>query len=296
MARNKFKNFDLKSSVDTVQIKTMQQSAVSKTDAPYIDSEYETFNSDGSTKAYNYIINPNAQIGYDSYSITQQGKAMEDILIQMQIENFNFNRVDLRFDFFNATYDKLFKLNRMFLSVYRSQHCRGRVSNYMSYDGERYDPLTCRVSSSRYQIECYNKRAQEPKGPVETRLECRSMKLKDGTSIVDVANQWKKEILDVPDGFDKFIEKADKAIYEMMLTDSKNGIKPNPEVFLSKIRDYVYTSQQVANVYRMMGGYANPEAAARRYRRNYHLDVVTKRDLSDYCRTLAAAIDGYLDG
>lgn len=294
MARNKFKNFDLKSSVDTVQIKTMEQSAVSKTDAPYIDSEYETFNSDGSTKAFSYIINPNTYLGQDSYSITQQGDAMQDILIQMQIENFNFNRVDLRFDFFNVSYDKLFKLNRLFLSVYRSQHCRGRVSNYMSYDGERYDPLTCRISSSRYQIECYNKRAEEPKGPVETRLECRSMKLKDGTSIVDVANQWKKEILDVPDGFDKFIEKADKAIYEMMLTDSKNGIKPNPEVFLSKIRDYVYTSQQVANVYRMMGGYANPEVAARRYRRSYHLDVVTKHDLADYCRVLVAAIDRYL--
>lgn len=33
---------------------------------------------------------------------------MKDILIQMQIENFNFNRVDLRFDFFNVDYDKLF--------------------------------------------------------------------------------------------------------------------------------------------------------------------------------------------
>lgn len=294
MARNKFKNFDLKSSVDTVQIKTMEQSAVSKTNAPYIDSEYETFNSDGSTKAFSYIINPNTYLGQDSYSITQQGDAMQDILIQMQIENFNFNRVDLRFDFFNVDYDKLFKLNRVFLGIYRNQHSRNKTSNYVSYNGERYDPLTCRVSSSRYQIECYNKRAQEPKGPVETRLECRSMKLKDGTSIVDVAKQWRQEILEVPSGFDNFIEKSNKAIYEMMLADSKNGVKPNPEVFLSKIRDYIFTSQQVTNIYRMMGGHANPEVAARRYRRSYQLDVVTKHDLADYCRILVAAIDRYL--
>lgn len=295
MATNKFAETNMLASIDTFSIRTYEQSAISQKDAPYINKSYTMNTNNNQENKTWYVLNPNTYCGRDTYSFIEQSDSINNMLVEMHISNYDFNRVDLRFDFFDESYERLFKLNRAFTSIYKGQHSRTKSQNFIYTDGDIPSKLlSCKVSSTRYQIEYYDKKTQEPKGNVLSRLECRSIRLEDGDTLVNIIDRWKKNILNVPNGFDSLICESSNKITEAYYQLGEEGKVIKPSEFLWKNDSHIYTNQQIVDVFNM-AGYADAIAAARRYRQDKQVSVITERELQDYCQILTKAIDRYME-
>ncbi|MBO4534125.1 MAG: hypothetical protein J5726_10600 [Treponema sp.] len=190
------------------------------------------------------------------------------------------SRIDYRFDDMSNDYNRFYKLNRLLLSMLAV--CFNSSNNYSSSDLLTAEKLTVRFDCDHSDLhisgEYYNKERQEPSGEVKTRLELRSRQLYipflDGSDYESfLLAEWLERINEAltADTFNSVIQICTEGIIEGYKTNIEEC--GNLTEYFVSVRDNIYTTRQLSNLYGILGRADTARQSAYKYR---HGDKKTK--------------------
>ena len=287
MNKNKLLETNVYMGIDTIQVKSDAETAVSRSNAPYIS---KTLTKDVDSSTVFYKLNPDKAMNTNIYDYSTYNGAVEYMINALELVNPVKTRIDFRIDSFDDNYNDLLKLNKLLILLISEQY---KVNNrYESRDPLTLQELTIRVQNERIEVENYNKAIEEPDGDVKSRLEFRSKKLYDDTA---EAVKEKRE-------FNLWCERLDKSVtaenfdrLQKKLTDilvneykkvAQNGVTVNQ--FLYKYENSIFTSRQLTEFYSQLG-YKDPEQQAKKYKSRHKVEYFSMKNLADYVKKIKSS-------
>lgn len=274
-------DYEIYCGIDTLEITTPTVADDEIAKLPFVSSVWNKLAEGAKYKVNPDKANDNRCIyHYGLYSLTA-----EKMFAEMNIEQPRVTRIDFRFDRFDIPYVKLAKLNSaLILMVARQYKCK---NIYSAHDPLTLDELAVRMQTQYIEMEYYNKRKQEPKGQVESRLELRSKKLNGNDNEQEVLSKWF-------DRFDKAVTKDNYRLLQEYLNysliqkyEKEKAVNPYLQTneFLFKYQDSIYTIKQLESFYNVLG-YRKPKVSATAYKKRRNLETVNFKDLKEYISVL----------
>lgn len=231
---------------------------------------------------FKYKVNPDKIIDGASGNIDKLKQVFEVVksaFIGTGATELFISRIDYKFDDKSNDYNRFYKLNRLLLSMIAVYH--NSQNNWTSNDLLTAEKLTVRFDCDHSDLhisgEYYNKAKQEPSGDVKTRLELRSRQIcipLDGCDYESfILAEWLERLDDVltVDNFNAVIQICTEGIidgYEQNIDECGNLT----EYFVT-MRDNIYTTRQLTQLYSILGRSDTARQAAYKYR---HGDKKTK--------------------
>lgn len=229
---------------------------------------------------FKYKVNPDKIIDGASGNIDKLKQVFEFVksCFSGATELF-ISRIDYRFDDKSNDYNRFYKLNRLLLSMIAVYF--NSANNYSSNDLLTAEKLTVRFDCDHNDLhisgEYYNKERQEPSGDVKTRLELRSRQLcipLDGCDYESfILAEWLERLNEVltADTFNTVIQICTEGIIDGYAANIEEC--GNLTEYLVSVRDNIYTTRQLTNLYSILGKADTARQAAYKYR---HGDKKTK--------------------
>lgn len=287
MNKNKLLETSVYMGIDTIQVKSDAETAVSRNNAPYIS---KTLTKDVDSSTVFYKLNPDKAMNTNIYDYSTYNGAVEYMINTLELVNPVKTRIDFRIDSFDDNYNDLLKLNKLLILLISEQY---KVNNrYESRDPLTLQELTIRVQNERIEVENYNKAIEEPDGDVKSRLEFRSKKLYDDTA---EAVKEKREFslwcerLDksvTAENFERLQKKLTKVLVDEYKRVAQNGVTVNQ--FLYKYENSIFTSRQMTEIYRHLG-YKDPEQQAKKYKSRHKVEYFSMKNLADYVKKIKSS-------
>lgn len=247
---------------------------------------------DVNLNSYTYMVKPDvANDNIMIYDNETYYKIYDYMVNSLELTNPTKTRIDYRFDCFNENFESLMKLNKLLILLIAETY---NVNNrYESIDPLTLQQLCIRVQNSRIEAENYNKAVESPDGIVKNRLELRSKQLyytegeqvKEYTEFEKWCTRLDKSI--TKENFKALQDRLNTALYNCYCIESKSkGFAVNE--FLYKYQNSIFTSKQMADLYRYMG-YKDPEQQAKRYKQRKGIEYFSLKDLLIYSEMIKGA-------
>lgn len=296
---NNLKQLNIVSSVDTLSIITPEQ--YNQLPEGVEDIGHRTL-SNSSTELTSLKINPNKYAGYEIYHFYDFRSKMSELLKEAGISKFWHARVDFRFDSFQpeSRYDKVEKVNRALIMCYYYQNPISK-NLYETKHGWNRQRLSYCYKASTVELEFYNKEIEEPDGSVLSRFEVRSKRLGELKDIFFMdrpyylAQRWKAQLSDCVDAYSAMQREQNKVLYQQYIDGKEKGIYNSPADFVQKNTDYIFTGEQMDELFSMMGA-ADPKRARYNFiARHKKLDVkfIKASNLAQYVDYLCSCLDAF---
>lgn len=286
MNKGKLENANIYFGIDTLQVKSDTESALTKAEAPFIS---KIIIKDTDTGSYYYKLNPDkANNGLQIYNGYDYYATYDSMINKLNLTNPVKTRIDFRVDSFDNNFNDLLKLNKLLILLIAEKY---KVKNrYQSKDPLTQEELCVRIQNDRIEVENYNKAIQEPEDDVQNRIEFRSKKLYDDSA------EHIKEYLE----FANWCNRLDKAVTKEIFSTLQNKINQSLyeryyeqkdlkgftiNEFLYKYQGCIFTSKQLADLYRLFG-YKDPEQQAKKYKRRKHIEYFSFTDLRQYVKKI----------
>ena len=284
MRKDKLNEVNIYMGIDTIQVRSDVETALSRSEAPYIS---KTLTKDVDMSDYYYKLNPDKALNTSIYDYSTYTGAVEYMINALELVNPVKTRIDFRIDSFDDNYNELLKLNKLLILLISEQY---KVNNrYESRDPLTLQELTIRVQNERIEVENYNKAIEEPNGDVKSRLEFRSKKLYDDTAETAKEN---REFQKWCDRLDKSVtaenfERLQKKLTNVLVNEYKRAARNGVTVsqFLYKYENSIFTSRQLTELYRQLG-YKDPEQQAKKYKSRHKVEYFSMKNLADYVKMI----------
>lgn len=284
MDKKKLETTNLWCGIDTIEVKTNNEiepiglaNFIPKLARKYRD-----------TGAYYYKLNPDKCNETSIYNATDYYNTINYMVNFLKLSESTKTRIDFRFDSFENDFDKLLKLNKLLILLIAEKY---NIANcYFSNNPRTLEDLCIRVQTQYIEVECYNKAIEEPTGIVKTRLELRSKKLYDDT------NESEKEHLQFMKWCDRLDDAISKENFENLQHTINNALCQKYSIeskekgfsiskFLYKYQSSIFTSKQMAELYKLFG-YKNPVQQASRYKYRNNIEYFSYNDLYNYVKII----------
>ena len=300
MDYNNLQQLDIVSSIDTLSIITPEPHNQLPDGAE--DTGHRT-PKNSSTELTSLKINPNKYAGYEIYHFDDYRSKMSALLKEVGISQFWYSRVDFRFDSYQpeASYDKVEKVNRALIMCYYYQNPISQ-NLYETKHGWNRQRLSYCYKASTVELEFYNKEIEEPGGSVLSRLEVRSKRLGELKDVFPMdrpyylAQRWKAQLSDCVDAYSAMQHEQNNVLYQQYIDGKSNGIYNSPADFVQKNTDYIFTGEQMDELFSMMGA-ADPKRTRYNFiARHKKLDVkfIKASNLAQYVDYLCSRLDAFL--
>ena len=111
-----------------------------------------------------------------------------------------------------------------------------------------------------------------------------------------LAQRWKAQLSDCVDAYSAMQREQNKVLYQQYIDGKAKGIYNSPSDFVQKNTDYIFTGEQMDELFSMMGA-ADPKRARYNFiARHKKLDVkfIKPRNLAQYVDYLCSRLDAFL--
>lgn len=294
MNKNKLAETNLYTGIDTIEVRSDAEIAPeTETDFAPTSTRKNTV-----TGACYYKLNPDkGNNGLQIYNSTDYYGIRDYMIKVLNFTNPTKTRVDFRIDSFDDNFDELLKLNKLLILLISETY--NITNRYQTFDPLTLEELTVRVQNQYLEAENYNKGIEEPEGNVMNRLELRSKKLysdagencKEYTEYLKWCKRLDKAV--TKDNFEKLQKKLNSSIIERYKAESRQrGFTVS--AFLYKYQSSIFTSRQMADLYREFN-YKDPAQQAKRYRQRNSIEYFSFRDLCTYVQMLKDSMTRFFD-
>lgn len=287
MRNSKLSAINLKASIHTVSIRSTTISPLKRNDVPWLTSVY---NPQGSPW-HIYKLNLNHMGRGDILSLAEFESLIQQAAAEMQLESWDYVRVDFRLDQTIDNYEELRKLNRLLITGL-SILC-GMSNRYESDDFLTEDKKTIKAGSDRLQVENYNKALQEPTNPTKNRLELRTLRVYEfGTKkdLYQLVEDWKGRLQHVLNNFDKMQDECNRNLLNRYQKEASNGTVRKLSDFIWLHQSKIYCRPQLVKLLTAIGA-KNPDKAANNYKsRLKSLEYFCKADLKAYIDKISQSL------
>lgn len=287
-------------SIDTLSIRT-RDNEVSLPEEPKGAAEDTGHSHDGITSVK---INPNKFAGREVRSFNEYCEQMRKLLDGSGIKKFWYSRVDFRFDSYQpeGRYEELEKINRALILCYYCQHPDIRENLYETRHAWNRRRLSICYRANTVQLEFYNKEEQEKSGMILSRLELRNTRLGElkETAPLDrpkyLAQVWKAQLVGCVSAYEEMQHGQNVELYRQYIDGMEKGIYNNASDFIQKNVEYIFSGNQMEELFAMMGA-TNPKNARYNFvTRHKALDVkfIKVKDMERYVKYLCSCLDNFL--
>ena len=277
------KNEGIFMGIDTIEVR-------SNTPTPYnnIDKQFmrKIERRDTNTESYTYILNPDtANSNIPIYDCSTYYNISDYMINSLELTEPTKTRIDFRFDCFNNNYEKYAKLNKLLILLIAYKY--NLLNIYESTNPLILKPLTVRAQNTRLEVENYNKALESPNDIVKNRLEFRSKQLynNDNESIKEYSEfkKWCERIQEsiTPENYKALQDSLNTALYGNYLIEQQETRNFSVNEFLYEYRNSIFTSKQLADLYKRMG-YNDPEQSAKKYIKRKGAVLFSLKDLKIY--------------
>lgn len=249
-----------------------------------------------------YKINPNTNAGQEIYTFSGFQEQMRTILEDMKISRFWYSRVDFRFDSYqpSGSYENMEKLNRALIMCYFFKHPISR-NLYETRHGWNRKRLSFCYRTNTVQLEFYNKPEEERTSMILSRLELRSVSLartKDNFLIdrpVKLAQRWKEKLVECIGVYQQMQHEQNAVLFQQYQAGMQSGIYNNATDFIQKNIEYIFTGEQMEELFWMMGA-ANPKTARYNFvsrHKKLTINFIKDKELRAYILYLISCLDEF---
>ena len=290
MRNAKLDNINLKAGIHTVSIRSRTLSPLKRQDVPWLTS---VFTPQGSPW-HIYKLNLNHMGGGDIWSLAEFEILIQQAAHIMELDSWEYVRVDFRLDQYIDNYDELRKLNRLLITGL-SIMC-GMGNRFESDDFLTENQLTITAKGQRLEVENYNKALQEPTNPAKNRLEVRTLRVYEfGTKkdLYHLIEDWKDRLQQVVDNFDKVQDECNRNLLKRYQKETaiKSIRKLSDFIWLHQSK--IYCRPQLVKLLEALGA-RNPDKAANNYKsRIKGLEYFCKADLKAYVDKISQSLTVY---
>ena len=254
---------------------------------------------------YRYKVNPDTVISGAGNNLTDFKKVLQIVKdCFCGADKLYISRFDFRFDDYINPYSRLYKLNRLLLSMLVTAY---DVNNkYDSKDFMTDERLTVRfdhndaATDTFIAAEYYNKARQEPSGEVKTRLELRTKQIQVPIdSICDyesfVLADWLQRINDIAtaDNLKATIARVSEGLidnYYDTLAEHNNITE-----YFHSVRDSIYTTAQLTQLYGYLGKCSTAKSRAYNFRRKRQgIQFLDLASIEEYAELIQASAMRFL--
>ena len=279
--------------IDTLELISDCESKADLSKLPFVHSASRFRLADGKVK---YVINPDKANGCRTITAYSEYQEVFDKMVdKMELTNPTISRIDFRFDNYNRDYDDYLKLNTSILLMLSQKY---KVKNrYSSADLLTGQHLTARIQNKYFESEYYNKRIESPTEGIENRVECRSKCLPDGADEMHELDLWFDRICKAVSK-EQYQELQSTVNYYLSMQYQAEQLKNphlKPAEFLYRHNERIFTKAQLKAFYDKIGGYANPDEAARRFINRRNIETVSYSLIENYIKQLRQSADTFLN-
>lgn len=301
MKKNKFDHLNLYCGIHTVSIRTDQQPRLDSSGNLPVGVEDRGMSKTG---ILTLKINPNKYVGdgVELYSFVDYCAAMRELLSDMQIDHYYYNRVDVRFDSYSARYEDVDKLNRALILSY--WHINRSTDNiYQSDHGWSKRRLSFAFHGNTSEIESYNKEEEDPTGLVLSRLEVRSVRQQapraqqsEAIKPLAVMQQWKAALRGSVPEYSKMLSEKNKLLQSEYIEGKAQGRYQSVNSFVRQNIADVYSTKQLDDLFSLLDAAQPTKARYNFMQRNPLLqkEFFSTKDLQSYVDYLCACMDRYI--
>lgn len=301
LKKNKYADLNLYCGIHTVSIRTDQQPRLDSSGNLPVGVEDRGMSKTG---MLTLKINPNKYVGdgVELYGFADYCAAMREILSDMQIDHYYYNRIDVRFDSYSARYEDVDKLNRaLILSFWHINRSTDNI--YQSDHGWSKRRLSFAFHGNTSEIESYNKEEEDPTGLVLSRLEVRSVRQQapraqqsEAIKPLAVMQSWKAALRGSVPEYDKMLADRNKVLEEEYSKGKAKGRYPSINSFVRQNIGDVYSTKQLDDLFSLLDAAQPTKARYNFIQRNPLLqkEFFSTKDLQSYVDYLCACMDRYI--
>lgn len=287
-----FENWNLIASVDTVSIKTTDKISIIPKGVTVIRivNDITTFK-----------VNPNTFIGKEIYTFTEYVEVMNRILVGMNVKEFWYSRIDIRFDSYWARYEEVSKINRLLILLYYFDN-QTTYNIYQSKNGWNQKDLSFCFRGNSTEIESYNKEEQESRGMILSRLECRRIRITKPIRQQDISRQiivaidfWKEKLLNCLLNYEEMQKQLNGILVEKYWEGMDKGVYNTLNDFIQKNIAYIFSAKQMDDLF-MQVGIEKPTLARYNFVKRHkalEVDFITKKEIRLYVKYLITQMERF---
>lgn len=287
-----FENWNLIASIDTVSIKTPNKISIIPKGVTVIRivNDITTFK-----------VNPNTFIGKEIYTFTEYVEVMNRILEGMNVKEFWYSRIDIRFDSYWARYAEVSKINRLLILLYYFDN-QTTYNIYQSKNGWNQKDLSFCFRGNSTEIESYNKEEQEFRGMILSRLECRRIRITKPIRQQDISRQivvamdfWKEKLLNCLIHYEEMQKQLNRILIEQYWEGVDKGVYNTLNDFIQKNIAYIFSAKQMDDLFIQVG---TEKPAWARYNfvkrhKTLKVDFITEKEIRKYVKYLIAQMERF---
>lgn len=298
MDNNFINNLTFSSGFHTISIKSTEVFENSD-NYKFIKRDYSRLShADSNEPLYSYKLNPSLLRGTECYSLSDFKSRIDEILCYAQINDYNVQRVDFRFDNYELEYKELFKLNKLLILCLTTQH--NLRNNFVSTRIDSSNPVTAKAKNTVFEVEYYDKQSEREvngfdRGNIKSRLELRRMgidRINSINSYEDVVYYLLNQIESANDYYNQTLE----ALNNKLLIEYKQAISNNAVVnyneFIRKNEDKLFSRKQVIRLLESMD-ISNAVSKADHFKTK-NITYVSESNLKTYIDTLSTNMNIFL--
>lgn len=287
-----FENWNLIASVDTVSIKTTDKISIIPKGVTVIRivNDITTFK-----------VNPNTFIGKEIYTFTEYVEVMNRILVGMNVKEFWYSRIDIRFDSYWARYEEVSKINRLLILLYYFDN-QTTYNIYQSKNGWNQKDLSFCFRGNSTEIESYNKEEQESRGMILSRLECRRIRITKPIRQQDISRQiivaidfWKEKLLNCLWNYEEMQKQLNGILVEKYWEGMDKGVYNTLNDFIQTNIAYIFSAKQMDDLF-MQVGIEKPTLARYNFVKRHkalEVDFITKKEIRLYVKYLITQMERF---
>lgn len=243
-------------------------------------------------------INVNRLYG-DIYEYSEFRTALDTIIVNAGIKEYQISRVDVRLDSYDKEdYKKYAKLNRLLLSLLGTAYIT--PSNYKSTDLFTNQQLSLSVRNDYFQAEYYDKFHQSKgKDHAKSRLELRSLKKR--WNIDDLSNkfqeEWNRRWEKAEECFDEMQMKYNQAMEQVYKQDRVIFPRKYTSVnnFLTQYQECIFTKKQMLDLLNRIEDVKNPQNKEKNYRQRYGIEYYVFQEVVETIRDIKETITHFFE-
>lgn len=285
------------SSVDTLQFNSYQTPAAENIKGLHTDAKYNT-----KTGLYRYIINPNTHIDIAVIDTKDQSiTSCIDILAQADIDEYIISRIDIAFNMYEAlAFTDYAKINGLLLQLISKQYtCSSNDNDNLFFVYDRFDKLrSIKIINQYFDIEVYDKKAEEPNGDITNRLEIRLKKI-NAKSIDQGFNIAYKRMLNIleksvtKENYNAVLSDCNMILFEELAKQpEETRHKTIEKILFEKRNKAIYNTEQLTEFFEAIEKH-DPKRKAQNFMRENDVERISFSRLQAYVNELKKAVKNY---
>lgn len=235
----------------------------------------------------------------DIFRYSEFKTALDTIIVDGGINNYQVTRVDLRLDTYNEEdYKRYSKLNRIIVSLLGTAY--QTKNNYKCVDLFSNQQLSIAVKNDYFQIEYYDKEKQsQGKDKAKSRLELRSLKVKIPSEEIssEFIESWERRLDKAIEYYGEMQNRYNKELEQIYLQDKEGFPRKfkNINNFLMQYQECIFTKEQMVELLGRFDEVKNPVNKAKNYKQKYGIEYYSKVDVIEAIDEVKRALKAFFD-